>query len=372
MAISRSSTETGINEDQPTGPGRRLRDARIARNLELEQVAARLHLHLNTIERIEADDYDALPAPTFVRGYLRGYARMLDIAPDKILGAYNSHEFDPPPLVRDISNTEEVRSTDVSFRLATYLILAVVVILVALWWQNQNTGNSRTSATDTVTSIFETLTETSSGTQEMEEDALVSEDTEAGDESSAATFSALNAQTSEAPEQDQDSETTTDTVHVGTTTPDEETTEAIDSTMDTDTLDTSETQSEPSLQSAIEAPALTETTESDVDVAAETDTTSVAQPTASTNTLRIEVGAETWMEIYDGDNKKLYYDLARAGKTVEISEAGPMRVLLGNTTDVTIEYNGIRFDLVPYTVAGIARFRVPAENQNQSQEAVEQ
>ena len=360
MAISRSSTETGINEDQPTGPGRRLRDARIARNLELEEVAARLHLHLNTIARIEADDYDALPAPTFVRGYLRGYARMLDIAPDKILGAYNSHEFDPPPLVRDISNTEEVRSTDVSFRLATYLILAVVVILVVLWWQNQNTGNLRTAATDTVTSMFETLTETSSGTQEMEEDALVSEDTEAGDESSAATFSALDAQTSEAPEQDQDSETTTDTVQVGPTTPDEETTEAIDSTMDTDTLESNETQSEPSLQSAIEAPALTETTESDVDVA------------AGTNTLRIEVGAETWMEIYDGDNKKLYYDLARAGKTVEISEAGPMRVLLGNTTDVTIEYNGIRFDLAPYTIAGVARFRVPAENQKQSQEAVEQ
>ena len=45
----------------------------------VEDVAANLNLRIAVIEALEADDYSDLPGPTFVRGYLRSYARLLGV-----------------------------------------------------------------------------------------------------------------------------------------------------------------------------------------------------------------------------------------------------------------------------------------------------
>ena len=65
------------------GPGQRLQSAREAISLSIEEVSARLHLDTRTLGNLEADNYDKLPAPTFVRGYLRSYARLLNISADR-------------------------------------------------------------------------------------------------------------------------------------------------------------------------------------------------------------------------------------------------------------------------------------------------
>lgn len=72
-----------------TPPGQQLRGAREARNLTPEAVARELHLSIATIKALEADDYGKLPHPTFVRGYLRNYARLLGLSESEILAAYS-------------------------------------------------------------------------------------------------------------------------------------------------------------------------------------------------------------------------------------------------------------------------------------------
>ena len=71
------------------GPGARLRQAREEADRSVSEISAALHIDTKTIEALEADSFDRLPGPTFVRGYMRGYARELGLSPEPILKAYD-------------------------------------------------------------------------------------------------------------------------------------------------------------------------------------------------------------------------------------------------------------------------------------------
>ena len=119
------------------GPGAHLRKAREEADMSVAQVAAALLLHHRTVEALEADAYDRLPAPTFVRGYLRGYARVLGLPSGPILEMYDLQGFDPPPLSPEATEATQAHTSDTAVRLVTYAVAAVLVLLVGLWWHSQ-------------------------------------------------------------------------------------------------------------------------------------------------------------------------------------------------------------------------------------------
>jgi cytoskeleton protein RodZ len=59
--------------------GVKLKAAREAQGLSTKDVAQRLRLDTHVVEALEADDPERLPARTFVRGYLRNYARLVGL-----------------------------------------------------------------------------------------------------------------------------------------------------------------------------------------------------------------------------------------------------------------------------------------------------
>lgn len=65
------------------GVGTLLRQAREARGLKVEEIAQTLKLGIRQVEAIEADRWDVLPGVTILRGFVRNYARLvqLDAAP---------------------------------------------------------------------------------------------------------------------------------------------------------------------------------------------------------------------------------------------------------------------------------------------------
>lgn len=71
-------------------PGERLRQAREAHNLTREDVAARLRLSAAKIEALERGDVAGSVAPVFLAGYLRAYARLVGLAPEEIIGEFES------------------------------------------------------------------------------------------------------------------------------------------------------------------------------------------------------------------------------------------------------------------------------------------
>ncbi len=70
-------------------PGSILRRAREAAGLSVDQIAGRLYLLCSIVKNLEADDYQRIRGDTFVRGYLRNYARLLGIPTEPLLARYD-------------------------------------------------------------------------------------------------------------------------------------------------------------------------------------------------------------------------------------------------------------------------------------------
>jgi cytoskeleton protein RodZ len=72
------------------GFGDQLRDARQARGLPLEEVAAATRVAVRHLEALERGDVEALPAGPFARGYIEACAGHLGVDPGPILEAYRA------------------------------------------------------------------------------------------------------------------------------------------------------------------------------------------------------------------------------------------------------------------------------------------
>ena len=56
--------------------------------------------------------------------------------------------------------------------------------------------------------------------------------------------------------------------------------------------------------------------------------------------LKLELTNDSWVEVYDARGERLFYDVAGAGSVQSVSGRGPLRVVLGNATGVTVEVDG--------------------------------
>jgi cytoskeleton protein RodZ len=89
--------------------GQRLRQARMARQLSIEEVAGQLHLQVRHLDALEQQDLSRLPGPSYICGYLRAYAKFLNLPSNEIVENF--------PGVRE--HIAGVKSTVVSTKLYT-------------------------------------------------------------------------------------------------------------------------------------------------------------------------------------------------------------------------------------------------------------
>jgi cytoskeleton protein RodZ len=82
-------------------PGQRLRSGREAAGLTQAEVATRMHLSVSYIRALEADDYDRLPKAAFVRGYIKNYAKLVNLPGDELANLYQqmAEEARPQPML---------------------------------------------------------------------------------------------------------------------------------------------------------------------------------------------------------------------------------------------------------------------------------
>lgn len=80
-------TATSVQPAAEPAPsaGRLLAAEREAQGLNLEDVARSLKLAVRQVEAMERDEYGKLPGITFVRGFVRNYARLLQMDPEPLL-----------------------------------------------------------------------------------------------------------------------------------------------------------------------------------------------------------------------------------------------------------------------------------------------
>ena len=119
------SQDSGGSQDRTTGA--QLRAARKQRNLEIEQVARELHLDSAIIVALEDDNQASLPAPIFVQGYVRSYARLVGLPEDELVRSYGAQGMQPPPL----SVVGSVRRLPRYRLLATRHLRNIVLVILA-------------------------------------------------------------------------------------------------------------------------------------------------------------------------------------------------------------------------------------------------
>ena len=86
----------------PASAGALLRSAREASGMTIDAVAQQLKLAPRQVRALEEGDYTHLPGRTFVRGFMRNYARLVRLDAETVLGALPAgtatSNLDSPPL----------------------------------------------------------------------------------------------------------------------------------------------------------------------------------------------------------------------------------------------------------------------------------
>jgi cytoskeleton protein RodZ len=117
------------NADADSGCGRRLRNAREAAGLSIDDVATRLRMPVRVVESLEAEDWNRLGAAVYVRGQLRSYSRLLGLSTETVQSAAGVARVEPVALV---PRTYVPRMRIVAEQVARRLVYVVITAAIAL------------------------------------------------------------------------------------------------------------------------------------------------------------------------------------------------------------------------------------------------
>jgi cytoskeleton protein RodZ len=115
---------------EPAQLGELLVAARERWNLSAADLARQMRLGLRQVHALEENDFDALPGNTFVRGFIRNYARVVQTEPELFLDAYERSR--PQPQ----QHTVERSSAQIAFQNTStpkwvWYVVGFVVLLLA-------------------------------------------------------------------------------------------------------------------------------------------------------------------------------------------------------------------------------------------------
>jgi cytoskeleton protein RodZ len=129
--------DPGMNAfEGAVGCGEQLRVAREAAGLSIEQVASQLRMPVQVIAALEAEQWQRLGAPVFVRGQLRSYARLLGVDLGGLLLQAKIAPVEPSALVSYTHTPRLRRMAESLGRRAVYGVITAV-LAVPVWFAFQ-------------------------------------------------------------------------------------------------------------------------------------------------------------------------------------------------------------------------------------------
>ncbi|MEY0301428.1 cytoskeleton protein RodZ [Providencia manganoxydans] len=124
-------------EQTPITVGKLLSQARERMGLTQEAVAERLCLKVSTVREIDEDIKPAGVEPTFLRGYMRLYARMVNVAESELNALLKTDE---PIAVSTVSSMQSYslgkkrKKREGWLMKVTWLIVILLIAMVGVWW----------------------------------------------------------------------------------------------------------------------------------------------------------------------------------------------------------------------------------------------
>mgnify|MGYP001221532633 CR=1 FL=1 len=281
----------------PSFPGKQLAAAREEKGLSVADVARSLRLSVRQIEAIEADDFDKLPSKTFLRGFIRNYAKLLQLDPEPLLLVSQLAVTQPQPqaisvplgqLEFSVSRSQRTFSGTRTSPWLKYLPAALLVIGVLGW------------------ATFELLHGNDSTTVVVKP---------AGD--SAAMVLPLPPIQPPAQSEQQPAVPT-----------------------------------ESGSAESVVVPAIKDAGASTA-VPATTPETTAAQ--AGGARIKLSFSGESWIELKDKSGRTIYKQIGQAGNEQIITGTSPLALTVGKAANVKVIFNDKPIDLVPYTSGDVAR-----------------
>lgn len=124
---------------QTTSPGAQLKQAREQLGLSQKDVAGRLHLRFNSVVAVENDQLEEGVSLTFTKGYVRLYAKLVNLEAEPLLLAYDrmhSKETEPAKL-HSFSRRVSREAQDSRWNLVSVFVGVLVVGCIVFWWFDQ-------------------------------------------------------------------------------------------------------------------------------------------------------------------------------------------------------------------------------------------
>ncbi|ARU94913.1 cytoskeleton protein RodZ [Tatumella citrea] len=336
------NTEATQEKSAVQSTGERLRIARESKGLTQQNVAERLCLKVSTVRDIEEDKSPADLAATFLRGYIRSYARLVNVPEDDILpmlskqAPVRSAKITP---MHNISLGSSSRRKKRDGMLTTFTVLVILVVIgltVAWWWQNHKASQAdmaamTNSATDNSASGNEQSIPLSTGdadsTPTDNNSAPVATDTTPATAGSVPAASASNT-------------TTQPTEQPAAVSPSQTSLPAAGNTAD----QTSATTGTPATADSQTAPA-------------------AATPApVSPDAVVMNFNADCWLEVTDATGKKLFSGLQHKGGMLNLSGKTPYRLKIGAPAAVSVQFRGQPVDLSRFIRTNqVARLTIGAQ-----------
>lgn len=317
-----------------TGPGCLLQQARLDLRLAPEDVAQILHLSSKQIIALESDDYKSLSGPTYVRGYLRSYAQLLGLSPEKVVEAYNSLTIAPKPITLPQSAPpQQITSSDRIVKAATLGVAAILFVLVYLWWQ--------------------------SGDESLEQVALSPVTEEAPEDHGPGPVTAGDAALATAPAGlpgNGAGRESAPTAGTGATLTQNAAAPAVlpngQLAVSGMTLNVAPPEApKPASTAPVPVERVTTRTRRAADI----------PPGVPRARMVLHAIQESWADIRDARDNRLLYENVPAGRRISIEGVAPFSVFVGNADGVRVEFNGQDYDVSRHKRGQVARFTLGEE-----------
>lgn len=328
------------SKEQPLA-GERLAAVRRERDIPIRDVARELHLDESKVEALEENRFESLGAPVFAKGHLRKYAEIVGVPVDEVLHDYDemNRSAGAPPVVAEPRNVP--RDID----LTRYILPALVAVLVVgsiLGWlllgspvpetdQTASTPASRVEIDDSAadSSALPREIATPVESTQLDDDTVAANDEPTAEPVAGSGESSM---VESSPEPDADVET-----------------------MAAQPESQPVREPEPGPEPASESTA-------DLEPAPEPQPEPPASPLAGPQVrLTMTFTGDCWTEVTDADGERLYFDLGRDGRSINVSGSAPLRVLFGSYANVSVAVDGEPYDIPRSALRGdTARFTIDA------------
>lgn len=318
-----------------SGCGNMLKAAREAQGLSIHEVSGQLRLGVKQIQAIEQDDFDKLPQPSIVRGFIRNYARLLNIDVAPILEAYQRiapHKSPLPLSVRSNASRSVIDKPVRSLRLKgllSFLIFLIVVGIAAYFYVNHIKPHTLRDA-----SLAPGVTEISETTGQKIEIPLP-QTPPASAETGSPIDSVASADVASSPNP------------VATEAP----------------ADVSASQqpsagmvSPPSIESVVSTTAIVSTTTQAAGQAVATTTLKADDPKKAN--LLFKVTEDSWVRIEDMQGKKVFSAVLPAGSERQVLTDKPVNITVGHAAGTQLTIDNQPYDLTQATRGRVARIQL--------------